>query len=113
MFSLYAIASTVVSVLAPATEAPVLEDDSADTQEVAVVTMHFTHLSTYPLHDMTQLLNCHVRYYHFDSTNELFTGRVIGIRDYHVVIQPDKREDMSLCQKTRHVTDITDYVHFE
>lgn len=105
MFNPIAILSALI-----ATDAPVFEDD--DTQEIPVLRMVVTPLSAFALNDAPQMLNALVEYRHFDTSTELFTGKVIETTATQVLVAPDAGQDARY-PRWRELADVTAYVHFE
>jgi hypothetical protein len=105
----------ITALIAPAGELPAAEIDFADdsdTQEVPVIAMHLTPLSEYPHSDAHQLINARVQYRHFDTSRDLFTGKVTAANGNRVLITPDAGQDARY-ERWRDLADVTAYVHFE
>lgn len=91
--------------LIAAPEAPAL----GDTQPITPIRDEF---QVVPLDEffpylMSDLLRRRVQYAHFDSSRELFTGKVVGFSATQLQIQPDDVSGYSLLTKWRAIDDVT------
>jgi hypothetical protein len=105
MFNPIAILSALI-----ATDAPVFEGD--DTQEVPVLRMVITPLSAFALNETPQMLNARIQYRHFDTSRDLFTGKVIETTATQMLVEPDAGQDARY-PRWRELADVTGCVHFE